>query len=203
MAVPWMKVFDTVSSLAQLSGTFRRPSGEGPESSAAAGETPSSPLAPLEARLAGVVVAALHEAFDRDRVRMDMERSQVEAEQRRAAEALAAELRRQAAERVLGQLRLIALIAIGIWMVSAILAAWLPGMRDGLPRLMLGGGWAVADGSACGIGPGPSSPPLPPRRRGARRRLLHGSCSARSRSWPRAFSWRSDHHDYCLRCRLV
>lgn len=139
-----MKVFDTVSSLAQLSGTFRRPSGEGPESSAAAGDAPSSPLAPLEARLAGVVVAALHEAFDRDRVRMDMERSQVEAEQRRAAEALAAELRRQAAERVLGQLRLIALIAIGIWMVSAILAAWLPGMRAGLPRVMLAGGWAMA-----------------------------------------------------------
>lgn len=139
-----MKVFDTVSSLAQLSGSFRRPSGDVPEVTTPAGEPSGSPLAPLEARLAGVVVAALHEAFDRDRVRMDMERTQVEAEQRRAAEALAAELRRQASERVLGQLRLLAVIAIGIWMISAILAAWLPGMRAGLPRLLLGGGWTMA-----------------------------------------------------------
>lgn len=143
MAVPWAKVFDTVSSLAQLSGSFRRPAGDDP-GAAASGEPSGSPLAPLEARLAGVVVAALHEAFDRDRVRMDMERAQVEAEQKRAAEALAAELRRQAAERVLGQLRLIAVIVIGIWTVSALLAAWLPGMRAGLPRMLLGGGWALA-----------------------------------------------------------
>ena len=137
MAVPWNKVFDTVSGLAQLSGTFRRPaSGGSPESS-------SSPLAPLEARLAGVVVAALHEAFDRDRVRMDMEREQVEAEQRRAAEALAAELRRQAGERALGQLRMFAVFAIAAWMMSAVLAAWLPGMRDGLPRVLLGTGWLL------------------------------------------------------------
>jgi hypothetical protein len=138
MAVPWNKVFDTVSGLAQLSGTFRRPAAPGgsPESS-------SNPLAPLEARLAGVVVAALHEAFDRDRLRMDMEREQVEAEQRRAAEALAAELRRQAGERALGQLRMFAVFAIAAWMISAVLAAWLPGMRDGLPRVLLATGWLL------------------------------------------------------------
>lgn len=143
MAVPWTKVFDTVGTLAQLSGTFRRPAAADPGAPPGS-QPPGGPLAPLEARLAGVVVAALHEAFDRDRVRMDMERAQVEAEQLRAAEALAAELRRQAAERVLGQLRLLTVLSIGIWMISAILAAWLPGMRAGLPRLLLGAGWAMA-----------------------------------------------------------
>ena len=144
MAVPWAKVFETVSSVAQLSGSFRRPAGADTDDTPAAGHTAGNPLAPLEARLAGVVVAALHEAFDRDRVRMDMERAQVEGEQRRAAEALAAELRRQASERVLGQLRLIAVTAIAIWMISAILAALLPGMRAGLPRVLLGSGWTIA-----------------------------------------------------------
>jgi hypothetical protein len=144
MAVPWMRVLDTVSGLVQLSSRFRQGDAPGDEPAAPAGR----PIAgPLEARLAGVVVAALQEAFDRDRARMDLERSHVEAEQRRAAEALAAELRRQAVERALGQLRLVAMIAVGAWMLSAALAVWLPGMRDGLPRLLLGGGWALAFGA--------------------------------------------------------
>jgi hypothetical protein len=141
MAVPWMRVLDTVSGLVQLSSRFRQPAGDDPAE-------PGGPTGgPLEARLAGVVVAALQEAFDRDRARMDLERSQVEAEQRRAAEMLAAELRRQAVERALGQLRLVAIIAVAAWMLSAALAVWLPGMREGLARTLLGGGWALAFGA--------------------------------------------------------
>jgi hypothetical protein len=141
MAVPWMRVLDTVSGLVQLSSRFRQPAADDPDQ-------PGGPSGgPLEARLAGVVVAALQEAFDRDRVRMDLERSQVEAEQRRAAEMLAAELRRQSLERALGQLRLVATIAVGAWMLSAALAVWLPGMREGLARALLGGGWALAFGA--------------------------------------------------------
>jgi hypothetical protein len=145
MAVPWMRVLDTVSGLVQLSSRFRQGSGDAPGDVPAAGA--GATAGPLEARLAGVVVAALQEAFDRDRARMDLERSHVEAEQRRAAEALAAELRRQAIERALGQLRLVAIIAVAAWMLSAALAVWLPGMRDGLPRVLLGGGWALAFGA--------------------------------------------------------
>ena len=72
--------------------------------------------------MAGVLVAALKEAFDRDSTRLEMERSQIEAERRRAEEALRAELRRQAGERALGQLRLIAVMAIGAWALSAVLS---------------------------------------------------------------------------------
>jgi hypothetical protein len=143
MGVPWLRVLDTAGNLVQLATRFRRDPAAGDAPAAAGGGA----LAPLEQRLAGVVVAALQEAFDRDRARMDLERSQIEAEQKRAAEALAAELRRQAAERALSQLRLIAIIAIAAWMLSAALAVWLPGMRAGAARLLLAGGWAGAFGA--------------------------------------------------------
>ena len=97
--------------------------------------------APSKPRLAGVVVSALKEAFDRDSARLEMEQAQIEAERKRAEELLRVELRRQAAERMLGQLRLIAVIAVGTWAVSAILGAVMPGMRDALPRVLLAAGW--------------------------------------------------------------
>ena len=136
----WMQVLDAVSGLVQMSGRFRRNAPGDLTVPPAAG----GPLGQLETRLAGVVVAALKEAFDRDRARMDLERAQMDAERQRAEEALRAELRRQAAERALGQLRLIAVMAIGIWMLSAALAVWLPGMRETLPRVLIGVGWALA-----------------------------------------------------------
>ena len=137
----WMRVLDTVSGLARMGGKLRSLS---VDSGIAPGPGGTGTL---ETRLAGVVVAALKEAFDRDRARMDLERSQLESERRRAEEALAAELRRQAAERALGQLRLLAIMAVGTWMLSAALAVWLPGMRAGLPRALLGTGWALAFGA--------------------------------------------------------
>ena len=135
----WMKVLDTVSGLAQWSGRLRQPSN--PEDAENPG---ASPLVQLEARLAGVVVAALKEAFDRDRVRMDLERSQMESERERAEAALRAELRRQTADRALGQVRLIAIMAVATWMLSAALGVWLPGMRSGAPRVLMGSGWLAA-----------------------------------------------------------
>jgi hypothetical protein len=135
----WMRVLDTLTGLAQLTGRIRPPA-----------ESQGGPLVTgraigqLETRLAGVVVAALKEAFDRDRARMDLERTQMESERQRAEDALRAELRRQAAERSLGQLRLVAVMALGTWMLSAALAVWLPGMREGMPRVLMGIGWALA-----------------------------------------------------------
>ena len=137
-----MRVFDAVSNLAQVAGGFRKLAA--PPSDAGAVPPGSGPLAQLETRVAGVVVAALKEAFDRDRARMDLEREHLEAERRRAEEALRAELRRQAADRALGRVRLVATMAIGVWIVSAALAAWLPGMHRGIPRAVLGSGWACA-----------------------------------------------------------
>jgi hypothetical protein len=139
----WMRIIDTVGGLAQMTGRLR------PRAAPDSSLSPASDAIPggLETRLAGVVVAALREAFDRDRVRMDLERAQIESERRLAEEALSAELRRQAAERALWQLRLIGIMAISGWMLSAALAAWLPGMRDTLPRSLLGTGWLLAFGA--------------------------------------------------------
>jgi hypothetical protein len=134
----WMKVVDTLSTLAGAAGKMRSPGAVEPAAGA------GGPLGQLETRLAGVVVAALKEAFDRDRARMDLERTHIEAERRRAEEALRAELRRQAAERSLGQLRMIAVMAIGVWMLSAALGVWLPGMREGAPRVLMGLGWLLS-----------------------------------------------------------
>ena len=134
----WMRVLDTVTGLARMGGRLRA------TLDPTYSEVPETAARGLETRLAGVVVAALKEAFDRDRARMELERSQIEAERRRAEDALAAELRRQAAEQALGQLKLLAIMAIGMWMLSAALAVWLPGMRAGLPRGLLGAGGALS-----------------------------------------------------------
>jgi len=140
----WAGVLDTVGGLVQVARRFRQGAGEGlanPASGAAGG------LGFVEARLAGVVVAALKEAFDRDSARMEMERSHIDAERRRAEEALRAELRRQAADRILGQLRMVAGIAVLTWALSAALGVWMPGMRENVPRILLGTGWLFALGA--------------------------------------------------------
>jgi hypothetical protein len=140
----WMRVFDTLSGLVQLSARMRRPvEGEAGSPLAATG----AGLGQLETRLAGVVVAALKEAFDRDSARLELERSQIDSERRRAEEAVRAELRRQTVDRTLGQLRLVAVMAMGTWALSAALGVWLPGMRADVPRLLLGGGWVLALGA--------------------------------------------------------
>lgn len=118
----WMRVLDTVAGLAR------------PAPGAAGG---------LETKLAGVLVAALKEAFDRDRTRMDLERETVEAERARAERALQAELRRQAAERTFTQLKLIAVFAGGMLLVSALLAAWIGDMRTGAAAITLGASWTA------------------------------------------------------------
>lgn len=142
----WMRALDTVAGLVQLSGRVRGgPASPDPGSQLAPGG--AGPLGLLEARLAGIVVAALKEAFDRDSARLELERSHIDAERARAEAALRAELRRQAAEAALVQLRLVALMAIGTWALSAALGLWLPGMRADLPRLLLAGGWVSAFGA--------------------------------------------------------
>ena len=174
-----MRVLDTVGGLIQMSTRLRRT----PETDLQAPAGTGGPLGQLETRLAGVVVAALKEAFDRDRARMDLERTQMEAERERAEAALGAELRRQAAERVLGQLRMIALMAFSLLMVSAALGVWLPGMRTTGPRVLMGTGWVLGIGAlgtafaawrqvsawTATARPSPDSAPLPvlfiPRRR--------------------------------------
>jgi hypothetical protein len=140
--VQWANVVDTVGGLVQMARRFQQGANEGLSGAPSGGSG-----GPLEARLAGVVVAALKETFDRDSARMEMERSQIDAERRRAEVLLRVELRRQAADRMLSQLRLIAVFAVVTWALSAALGVWMPGMRGGLPRVLLGAGWVFSLGA--------------------------------------------------------
>lgn len=101
------------------------------------------PSAQVEARLTGVIVAALKEAFNRDRARLDLERQQLDEQRRRAEEALQAELRRQAAERELARLRLLAATALIGWLVSVLVLGLRAAEATMAGRVALGIGWVL------------------------------------------------------------
>ena len=146
--------------------------GDGDEIQRAEPQGLSSALGQMETRLTGVLIGALQEAFERDRMRLELEREQVEAERRRAQEALRLEAERQAAERALAERRLTMIAALALWITSAAVAVWLQGMRAPLARVPLGLGWASLIGA------------IALRDRCARTAARRASCSAASRSSP-------------------
>ena len=95
----------------------------------------------LDTHIAGVVVGALKEVFERDSRRLELEREMAEAERQRAERALRLELRRQAGDREIGRLRLLAGVAVVSWLTTLLLSARLAG--GGIAaRVVLGSGWA-------------------------------------------------------------
>jgi hypothetical protein len=116
-----LKAFDTIVVLREAARRFTGSSAPPASSQTALMGTPDPPNAltgPIEARLTGVVVAALKEAFDRDHARLELERAQLDEQRRRTEEALRAELRRQAADREVARLRLLAGTALGGWIAA-------------------------------------------------------------------------------------
>ena len=101
----------------------------------------------VEARLTNVVVAALKEAFDRDHARLELERSQLDEQRRRADEAMHMELRRQAAERELGRLRLLAGTALVGWIGSVALLVARLGTASIASRATVAVAWLLLLGS--------------------------------------------------------
>jgi hypothetical protein len=142
MPVPWLQLIDAALGVANFArGRKPPPASDEPQQLEAAARQPGG----LEARMAGVVVAALKEAFDRDSRRLELEREQLAAERERADRALRLELRRQAADREIGRLRLLGGIAVAGW-IGTLLLAMLPGgvLRSGTSaRLALGAGWLL------------------------------------------------------------
>lgn len=115
------KVVDTVVSVLEPRKSEARENGpEGSPQSA-----PPSFADQMEMRLTNVVVAALKEAFDRDNTRLELERARIEEERRRAEEerrraeeAARLELERQAIDREIARLRLLAGAALVGWLAS-------------------------------------------------------------------------------------
>src|SRR4051812_12127927 len=145
MALPWLQILDAVIGVTDLarSRKIRKMSQESAETSQqidSGGR--GAGLGGIEARLAGVVVAALKEAFERDTHRLELEREQLEAERQRAERALKLELRRHTIDREIGRLRLLAGIAVASWIGTLFFAARLLGGPVGA-RAALGGGWVL------------------------------------------------------------
>src|SRR5581483_7961195 len=141
MPVPWLRILDALIGVTDLARSRRIG-----RMSQAADADPQQQLETrgggIETRLAGVVVAALKEAFERDTRRLDLERAQLDAERERAERALRLELRRQAGDREIGRLRLLAGVAIASWIGTLFFAARLlgAGVRA---RAALGSGWLL------------------------------------------------------------
>lgn len=100
-------------------------------------------LGQIEARLAGVLVSALKEAFDRDRAHLEMEREQIVHERKRADELMRLELLRQAGERELSGIRSGGMVVLAVW-ITSVLFLMLRGAGLGAAALVLVAvGWAL------------------------------------------------------------
>lgn len=146
MALPWLMILDTALGFGNVVRKMRgRSTGEVAEPLARS----VRPNRWLEARLAGVFVAALREAFDRDHERLEMERAQVQAERDRAARVLRLELVRQAGDRETGRLRLVAGVAAACWLAALFVVS---GLADATTaaRVAFSGGWLLLLGSLAG-----------------------------------------------------
>ena len=143
-----VKAFDTVMVIREAA---KRLKGEPPSPAGGLATTPShapgSLPAHLEAPLTNVVVAALKEAFNRDQARMDLERAQLEDQRRRAEDAMRAELRRQAADREVGRLRLLAGTALVGWIASVVMLIARLGSASTVSRVVIAGAWLLLLGS--------------------------------------------------------
>jgi hypothetical protein len=160
MEVPWLRIIDAVVGVTEVATRKssarrdardepRRPESEGRrDDDRRARERGEDPLAAagargtFEARLAGVMVAALKETFERDSRRLELEREQIEADRERAERALRLELLRQVGEREIGRLRLTAGVAVVTWLTTLFFAARLMG-GPLAARVAVGIGWAL------------------------------------------------------------
>lgn len=143
----FVKAFDTIVVLRDVARRFKSAGNQSPAPSPVeTGLTPTAPTAlggPIEAHLTGVLVAALKEAFNRDHARLELERAQLDEQRRRAEEALRAELRRQAADREVGRLRLIAGTALGGWIAAVAMVVTRLDTASVLSRAVSAVGWLL------------------------------------------------------------
>jgi hypothetical protein len=143
-----LKAFDAVMALTDVARKLKGGAPERPPETALAASPATATLAgKLEALLTGVVVAALKEAFDRDHARLELERAQLEEQRRRAEEAMRLELRRQAADREIGRLRMLAATALVGWIASVLVLGTRAAESPMIARAALGGGWLLLLGA--------------------------------------------------------
>ena len=143
MPVPWLQLIDAGLGLMNFARGRRAAADPAVPQSLA---TRPGVFGAIENRLTGVVVAALKEAFDRDARRLDLEREALELERQRAERMLKLELLRQAADREVGRLRLLAGVAVASFVGTLLFTARVLGGGTG-GRVMMGLGWALLLGA--------------------------------------------------------
>jgi len=146
MPLPWLQIIDTAIGLTDLLRSRRMRTAADQQLGQPDLEVAARVPGALEARLAGVMVAALKEVFDRDTKRLELEREQAAIERERAERALRLELWRQAGDREIGRLRLLAGVASACWLGTLFFSARLIGGPIGA-RVALGVGWALLLGA--------------------------------------------------------
>jgi hypothetical protein len=138
------RAYDALIAFRDAARRFKGTAAPGPPDTALSSTGAAQGIAgQIETRLTNVVVAALKEAFDRDHARLELERAQLEEERRRAGEALRLELRRQAADRELARLRLLAGTALIGWIASVLVLGTHAGVASVASRVALGAGWIL------------------------------------------------------------
>jgi hypothetical protein len=139
------RAYDALIAFRDAARKFKSPTAAPPETSLTQTAAAQGLAGQIETRLTNVVVAALKEAFDRDHARLELERVQIEEQRRRADEALRLELRRQAIDREIARLRLLAGTALVGWIASiAVLFVHPSGASS---RIVLGVGWLLLLGA--------------------------------------------------------
>jgi hypothetical protein len=143
-----IRTFDAMMAFTDAARKLKsNPPARPPDTSPAAGSASGTLANHLEAKLTNVVVAALKEAFDRDHARLELERAQLDDQRRRADEAMRLELRRQAADRELARMRLLAATALVAWLASVLVLGTRAGETAAIARVALGGGWLLLLGA--------------------------------------------------------
>jgi hypothetical protein len=149
MPIDFGKLYRALDAMVALSDVAKRLTGgtaQPPQESGLTQAPPPGIAGQIETRLTNVLVAALKEAFDRDHARLELERTQLDEQRRRAEEAMRLELRRQAADRETGRLRLLAGTALLGWIASVTLLVARLG-ASGTSRAVLVAGWMLLLGS--------------------------------------------------------
>jgi hypothetical protein len=142
MPLPWLRILDLVLTMTDVARAVNRRS-----LSASRGDGDEQLTSPphrgtQEAGLATLVGAALKEAFNRDRHRLEFEREQREEERRRAERLLKVEIARQAGDREIGRLRLLAGMAL-VGLLASLVFAGVIGSAGIGTRMALGTGWSL------------------------------------------------------------
>ena len=133
--VTWWRALRAVGTVAEATKIFRSV-GRAPTATVETGD------ADFETGLANIVVAALKEAFDRDRSRLELDREVRDAEQARAERNLRLEWLRQVVGHSLNQLRLLSVLSVTVWVVSAVAAGFLAPLEPTV-TVFLGLGWVT------------------------------------------------------------